>query len=358
MDESAAADASLAERQAKEMYAAVRAKGGLEAAQDLFTKYLSTASDAHVEAIKSAYEDEYDVSLHRAIQRAFKGYTRAGLQALLVPAHDWYAARLQAAFDGWGTCDKAVCRILGCNDKRDVGEISRAFERKYQKPLKKAIAEECSGNYKRMCVAWISLPDLLEQPREIVEIDEAEAVEDVPEERPAPPAETIRGALGPVRVGDRVQTLNDAEDNDEADNMWYTGTLVSIDEATKTCMVQYDGDDEAEEEEARWVFRIPDGLPFWTQTQEEHPALCAFGEVQIGSRVQTKDDEEGGDNLWYTATVESFSWSDKTVTVRYDEEKQMSRCDTETAEARWFHILPPDAPGMTQMQPDGKPVFG
>ena len=39
---------------------------------------------------------------------------------------------MQAAFDGWGTCDKAVCRILGCNDKAEVAEIAATFERKYQ----------------------------------------------------------------------------------------------------------------------------------------------------------------------------------------------------------------------------------
>ena len=153
----------------------------------LCLKTLANLSPAQTEALKSAFEDEYDVSLQRTINRGFKGWTKSALLALLQPSPEWYASRLQAAFDGWGTCDKAVCRILGCNDKNDVQEIAKVFERKYQKPLKKAIEEECSGNYKRMCVAWISLPDLLEQPREVIDVP----IEDVAEEMPEIEPETI-----------------------------------------------------------------------------------------------------------------------------------------------------------------------
>ena len=43
---------------------------------------------------------------------------------------DWYAARLHASFEGVGTVDKVVCRILGAHDKRDVKRIASSYERK------------------------------------------------------------------------------------------------------------------------------------------------------------------------------------------------------------------------------------
>ena len=43
---------------------------------------------------------------------------------------DWYAARLKDAFKGFGTADRVVCRILGCNDKATVRLIAAAYERK------------------------------------------------------------------------------------------------------------------------------------------------------------------------------------------------------------------------------------
>ncbi len=43
---------------------------------------------------------------------------------------DWYASRLHASFEGVGTVDKVVCRILGAHDKRDVKRIASSYERK------------------------------------------------------------------------------------------------------------------------------------------------------------------------------------------------------------------------------------
>ena len=61
-----------------------------------------------------------------------------------------YAYRLKKAFAGFGTNDKAVCRILGCADKPDAIAIAAAFQKKYAKPLRAMIKSECSGDYQRL----------------------------------------------------------------------------------------------------------------------------------------------------------------------------------------------------------------
>ena len=134
-----------------------------EGAETLFVKTLALASGEQVDAIELAYEDEHDSSLRRCISKNFDGWAQSALLALLQPPDEWYASRLKESFDGMGTTDEAVCRILGCNDKKDVREIAAAYDKKYGKTLKAAIASECSGDYKRLLTAWIGLPDLLEQ---------------------------------------------------------------------------------------------------------------------------------------------------------------------------------------------------
>jgi len=169
-DTEAPADEEKAKEQATALHEAAEAGG--EEAEKKFFEILMESSFAQCELISTIYEDTYDASLRRTIDKTFKSYFKAAIQSLFIPTNDWYASRLKAAFDGWGTCDRAVCRILGCHDKKDVVEIAAAFERKYGLPLKDAIKKECSGNYKTLLVAWISLPDLLAQPEETVQVPE------------------------------------------------------------------------------------------------------------------------------------------------------------------------------------------
>ena len=109
---------------------------------------LCSNSPAMNKAISHYYEDTYDQSLGRALGKEFSGNVKTALLALVQDPTDFYAGRLKAAFKGFGTSDRTVCRIVGAHDKREIKEIAAAYERKYQ-TLKKDIADECSGNYKR-----------------------------------------------------------------------------------------------------------------------------------------------------------------------------------------------------------------
>ena len=39
---------------------------------------------------------------------------------------------------------------------------NQAWQRKYGKPLRAMIRSECSGDYKRLAIAWVTVPDELE----------------------------------------------------------------------------------------------------------------------------------------------------------------------------------------------------
>jgi len=120
--------------------------------------------------------------------------------------YDWYAYRLKKAFKGFGTDDKAVCRILGCADKKDALKIAEAWEKKYGKPLREMIKSECSGDYKRLAIAWCTVPDELEAPNEPIELpseeeeDATELIED--EEEAAEPEPEVPAAEEPTEKDD------------------------------------------------------------------------------------------------------------------------------------------------------------
>ena len=55
---------------------------------------------------------------------------------------------------------------------------------RYGTALQEAITAECSGNYKRLAIAWFTLPDTLAEPSAPVELPDP-----IPEEENAPPTE-------------------------------------------------------------------------------------------------------------------------------------------------------------------------
>ena len=80
----------------------------------------------------------------------------------------------------------------------------------WQIPLKSDIRDECSGNYQRLALAWLSLPDALEQPAAQVKLPppsppkEAAAEDDVdPAEAVAPPTKKeLAAAAARAKAGD------------------------------------------------------------------------------------------------------------------------------------------------------------
>eukprot|EP00966_Prymnesium_polylepis_P319913 7376329-Prymnesium_polylepis.1 len=113
----------------------------------------------------------------------YKGHACDALKALLQGPYTWYAARLKASFKGSGTNDRSVCRILGGHSKAEVQRIAAAYEDKYSVPLKDDLRKELSGDYKRLAIAWVDLPDQLAQPRRMCKLPRAEP----PASEPEPP---------------------------------------------------------------------------------------------------------------------------------------------------------------------------
>jgi len=116
------------------------------------------------------YEEAYDTSLRRAISQEYSGPVKNALLALLQGPSEWYAAQLKGAFSGNEVNEKVICRILGAHDKDEIKKIAASYEKKYNVPLKSMLSDKCEGQYKRLAVAWVDLPDQLAQPDKKIHI--------------------------------------------------------------------------------------------------------------------------------------------------------------------------------------------
>eukprot|EP00308_Calcidiscus_leptoporus_P000332 CAMPEP_0119373158 /NCGR_PEP_ID=MMETSP1334-20130426/23665_1 /TAXON_ID=127549 /ORGANISM="Calcidiscus leptoporus, Strain RCC1130" /LENGTH=1062 /DNA_ID=CAMNT_0007390837 /DNA_START=170 /DNA_END=3358 /DNA_ORIENTATION=+ len=171
-DEEDKVDEKLVRKQAKSLYEHVVEGNEVGPTIDI----LCSNSIAMNKALAAHFEETYDMSLGRALGGTFSGNVKNALLALLQGPAQWYAASLRAAFMGAGQADNSVCRILGAHDKSDVQEIATAYERKYDVPLKADLSKYCKGNYKRLAVAWVDLPDQLEQPTRKIELPDTESL--------------------------------------------------------------------------------------------------------------------------------------------------------------------------------------
>ena len=158
----------LAKEQADELHKGVSRWGSTD--DEKFISILAKNSPNQNAALRSAYEKKYNRSLESQIAKVGQKNLKKCLQALLLPPADYYAMRIRKAFVGLGTSDKVVCRVLGGSDKCDALAIAAAYQRKYTTVLKDGIKKECSGNYKRLAQAWVTLPDALEDPEAPIDV--------------------------------------------------------------------------------------------------------------------------------------------------------------------------------------------
>jgi len=158
-------DEALVRKQAHQLH-----DGGAD-----YIEVLCDNSPAQNMLVAKFFEESYDMSLRRAITNEFSGPVKSALHALLIGPTEWYASQLKAALSGDEIDDKKVCRIIGAHDKDEIKKIAKAYDDKYGITLKSAVSNKCKGDYRRLAVAWIDLPDELAQPDKMIALPKLEA---------------------------------------------------------------------------------------------------------------------------------------------------------------------------------------
>eukprot|EP00002_Diphylleia_rotans_P033151 TRINITY_DN701_c0_g1_i1.p1 TRINITY_DN701_c0_g1~~TRINITY_DN701_c0_g1_i1.p1 ORF type:complete len:614 (+),score=165.80 TRINITY_DN701_c0_g1_i1:92-1933(+) len=139
---------SLAER----LYNAGENRKGTD--EDTFTDIFTTYSFQELESVDNAYKEKYKKSLEKAVKKETSGDYEEFLLACMDP-YENMARHLRRAMKGMGTNDDELVRIIASREKNEIAELKEAFHARTKKKLAECIESECSGNYKKIVLAYI-----------------------------------------------------------------------------------------------------------------------------------------------------------------------------------------------------------
>lgn len=120
-----------------------------------FQKILTSRSPGHLEMVFGIYDTISKRGIEDAIRSEMVGEMENGMLAIVKCAKDkigYFAECLYESMKGVGTNDKTLIRIMVSRSEKDLVRIKHCFKAKYKQELEKFIAEDCSGDYKKLLI--------------------------------------------------------------------------------------------------------------------------------------------------------------------------------------------------------------
>jgi len=135
------------------LYKAGQGKIGTDEA--VFINILSHRTKDYLHKLNTAYANKHGKSLANVIDSEMSGDLKKALVAIVTPPAEYFCERLRKAMAGAGTDDAALVRIIASQRYRTLKEMAAVWLNRHGVALKKAVADELSGDYKRLIVAVI-----------------------------------------------------------------------------------------------------------------------------------------------------------------------------------------------------------
>lgn len=123
--------------------------------EGVFIRIIGGHSRAYVEKLYWAYADAHGKALDAVIESEFSGNTKKALVALVTPLDIYFSKKLHKAMAGAGTDMEALIRLVCTQRGRALKAISNRFVQDYKKTLKAWIADECSGDIKKILITVV-----------------------------------------------------------------------------------------------------------------------------------------------------------------------------------------------------------
>ncbi|XP_023218157.1 annexin-B12-like [Centruroides sculpturatus] len=150
-------DDDLAEKEAQKLFdAGVGKSWGTDT--EVFLPILCSRSYPQLRLIFEAYERISGHCLSAAIENEFEGDVRRVFLAIvhsITDTWDYFAHQLNECMSGPGTNDRTLIRILVSRSEIDLEDIKRVFRKTFEKDLTEAIAEDTSGDYRKILLRII-----------------------------------------------------------------------------------------------------------------------------------------------------------------------------------------------------------
>ncbi|XP_072138944.1 annexin A4-like [Mobula birostris] len=150
-DESQNVDITLVKKDAQDLYNAGEGRMGTD--ESRFNAILCSRNRSHLRAVFEEYRQVCKYDIEKTIVREMSGNLERGMVAVVkclrnTPA--FFAERLYRSMKGLGTDDRTLVRIMVSRCEVDMLDIRAEFKRMYGKSLYSFIADDCSGDYKKL----------------------------------------------------------------------------------------------------------------------------------------------------------------------------------------------------------------
>lgn len=150
-------DLAQAGQDAQDLFDAGAGKWGTD--ESRFNVIIASRSYEQLQHVMTFYQGITGKTIEQAVDSEMSGDIRSGLLAVVKCARSkpaYFAERLYKSMKGAGTDDKTLIRIMVSRSEIDLADIKVEFHRAYQQTLEEFIADDCSGDYKRMLLAICS----------------------------------------------------------------------------------------------------------------------------------------------------------------------------------------------------------
>lgn len=144
-------DEEKAAEDAQALFDAGEAQLGTD--ESRFNVIMASKSFAHLASVFNHYESVSGKSIEDAIKSEMTGDVEDGMLAIVRCVRGrplYFAHRLYKSMKGAGTDDRTLIRVMVSRSEVDMQEIKSEFEANYEQTLADFIADDCSGDYKKV----------------------------------------------------------------------------------------------------------------------------------------------------------------------------------------------------------------
>jgi len=128
-------------------------EGRLGTNEDAYINILASNSYQQLMLIDQVYRQAHPKGMIAAVKSETSGHFEDTMVALLTRPDEYYATRIKQAVDGAGTADLELIAAFVANERPQLQVIAQAYQRLFSKPMAQRVADDVSGDYKRILMA-------------------------------------------------------------------------------------------------------------------------------------------------------------------------------------------------------------
>ncbi|XP_053404573.1 uncharacterized protein LOC123536677 isoform X2 [Mercenaria mercenaria] len=128
----------------------------IDPTDEVFKSAIARKSRVQVRAIFQEYKKLTGNDIYAGIQKALMGDEEDAYLGLARAVEDpvwFYAEVIHGCFDGIGTNDTRLIRVIVSRSEIDLADIKTKYKSLYKKTISERIEQECKGDYKKMLLA-------------------------------------------------------------------------------------------------------------------------------------------------------------------------------------------------------------